>query len=559
MSSSPEPHGASPPSADRVVLPQLRRTSSAHDHIVERIPRINIGHQVVPDLQSARHTPTLHADRVAELAKASATLHSPVQRMPPEILGIIFENCLPVDEFSRAVLSQSPLLLGRVCSHWRQVCLSTPRLWTSLSFHFLETDLDRTQDEKRVTRALDTWLQRSSPVPLSISFTDHRIFQKETEVLIIWLLLQIRDNCALWKDIYLQFSSDYFIQLSALSPCEFTSLESLSVHADHMGWRRGLISLSLDLTLADRLKSLSYTGPDRVVREELLADWTRLTEMSFQYDLHEAGGESSTLSRHFGTLRLCQNLTVFSVGIGHPFHFYPDDFIVLPCLHTLKIRRLSRRSHARTIVDALILPQLETLDIDSAILVGWDGWNMRWHGRQFSDMLRRSACKLKGLHIRDVDFPNEELMRCLANAPTLTSFSFLPCPRSQPIGDLVDYLYNGPKDAPNAPARHFADLQKIRLGCAHEAYFTPLAGMVESRSGAGAARAGVTRLLDFELVFYDFMHDNHALRRVYLDNFKKRLMHCADDDGKMIVGVRVEVPYNPAYITIREDGGHATI
>ncbi|KIJ13886.1 hypothetical protein PAXINDRAFT_135501 [Paxillus involutus ATCC 200175] len=475
--------------------------------------------------------------------------------MPPELLSIIFENCLPAKVLSSATLSESPLLFGRVCTHWRSVSQSTPKLWTSLSFNFLESDIDRVRDGIKVTFALDTWLRRSSNLLLSVSFTDNRIYQPDTEDLIAWFLLQIREHSKRWKYIYLQFSSDYFTRLSVVSSCKFTSLESLSIHADHMGWRRGLATLSLDLILADRLKSLSYTGPDWIIREDIFVDWTRLTEISFQYNLHEAGGESSTLFRHFATLGICQNLAVLSIGIGYSFRSLPNDFIVLPHLHTLKIRRLSRNSRGHVVFNLFILPQLETLEIDGAILVGWDGFDTQWHDSHFSEMLRRSACTLQGLHIRDVDFPNEELVRCLALAPALASFVFLPCPRFQPISDLIDYLSIGSigNETPAAPSPRLPRLEKLRLGCANEAYFTPLAEMVESRSRAGAARAGVARLLEFELVLYDFIHDDDPLRKVHLSNFKERLMRCADDDGRMVVGVRVDRPYDPVYIPIPSD------
>lgn len=55
------------------------------------------------------------------------------QHFLPELLGQIFEECLPdfgdqrISRISSA--SQAPLKLGRVCSHWRQVALSTPALW----------------------------------------------------------------------------------------------------------------------------------------------------------------------------------------------------------------------------------------------------------------------------------------------------------------------------------------------------------------------------------------------------------------------------------------------
>ncbi|KAH0839382.1 hypothetical protein J3R83DRAFT_80 [Lanmaoa asiatica] len=96
-----------------------------------------------------------------------------------------------------------------------------------------------------------------------------------------------------------------------------------------------------------------------------------------------------------------------------------DPTITLSCLQTLRVRRLSPYSHAHTTIDPLILPQLQTLEIDASVLVGW---NQHWHDHNFSELLPRSRRTLHHLSIRDVDFPNHELVRCLGLSPELTSF-----------------------------------------------------------------------------------------------------------------------------------------
>lgn len=502
--------------------------------------------------------------------------------MPPEILGIIFENCLDEQAPSRTVLSEYPLLLGRVCSYWRSLSQTTHRLWTSFSLKFLETNVDRSRDGIKVATAVETWLHRSYPAPLSIAFTDNRIFQKDTEDVVIWLLSCIRMHAPRWKAIHLKFSSDYFFQLAVLSACAFTSLTSFAVHVDHMGWRRGLLSLRLDLAQASQLTSLAYTGPDHATREDILVDWARLTSVAFSYELHEAGGQTATLPRHFSTLALCQNLTELSMGLSTALaqHLHPLDamaqghmvipMIELPKLHTLRVRRLSRSAHACALIDALRLPQLSTLDINSAVLIGWDGFPMPlshpdsalvlaplhmqihtqthwWHAHHFSALLDRSGCHLHTLHIRDVDMSPLELVRLLTSpstSRTLSTFTFEPFPRGYPISNVLAHLTSVPASGPTSvlspnlsPARSpsprsspspesalnpsasatpisgptlpaFPCLTKLRLGCAHEIHLDPLADMIESRTGDRATQAGVQPLAVFELVFYDFVYSH---------------------------------------------------
>ena len=536
-----------------------------------------------------------------------------VHRMPPEILRIIFENCLEEGAPSRAFLSEPPLSLGRVCSYWRSVSHSTHRLWTSLSMRFLETNVDRSRDGLKVSTTVDTWLQRSYPAPLSIAFTDNRIFQKDTEDVVIWLLSRIRMHARRWKSIHLKFSSDYFIQLSVLSSCAFTSLTSFSVHVDHMGWRRGLVSLHLDLAQATRLTSLGYTGPDHVGREDILVDWSRLTSVAFSHDLHESGGQTATLPRHFSSLGHCRNLTELSIGLSTTGqHLHPLDamaqgqvtitMIELPRLHTLRVRRLSRSTHACVLIDALYLPRLSTLEIDSAFLVGWDDaltplshpdsplpqmhtpthW---WHAHHFSALLDRSGCHLHTLRIRDVDMSPSELVRLLTSpstSRTLSTFTFEPFPRACSISDVLAQLIvlpgpepilgqgvrspspspetatntgsdADPGSVPGSTLPSFPCLTKLCLGCAHESHLDTLADVIASRTGARATQAGVQPLAVFKLVFYDFVYSHgrgrQPWRKVCFDAFKERVLRCAREGG-VDVDIRVERPYEPAYISV---------
>ncbi|KAJ7359347.1 hypothetical protein DFH08DRAFT_769263 [Mycena albidolilacea] len=99
--------------------------------------------------------------------------------LPTEILADIFVKCLPtpseseyswisvVDGFHTLSPSHAPLLVSSVCRRWREVALSTPRLWLSLDLHRKKhrKDTDR-------TGVLSSVLARSFPHPLS--FDMHR-------------------------------------------------------------------------------------------------------------------------------------------------------------------------------------------------------------------------------------------------------------------------------------------------------------------------------------------------------------------------------------------------
>ncbi|KAJ7075770.1 hypothetical protein C8R43DRAFT_960331 [Mycena crocata] len=84
-------------------------------------------------------------------------------QLPPEIMALIFEFCLPYDPQSPirfASKDTAPLLLARVSQYWRDIALNTPVLWSCirLSLDFSETRLP----------LLETWLARSGLYPVTL-------------------------------------------------------------------------------------------------------------------------------------------------------------------------------------------------------------------------------------------------------------------------------------------------------------------------------------------------------------------------------------------------------
>ncbi|KAJ7061606.1 hypothetical protein C8F01DRAFT_1137862 [Mycena amicta] len=106
------------------------------------------------------------------------SLLSPIRRMPRDVFEEIFVACMPVTRNCAMSSREAPLLLGRVCSAWRAICVSTPRLWARLhisqpmvAFANLNSKL-RIQCERGLATlrdATEMWLARSGQCSLSIS------------------------------------------------------------------------------------------------------------------------------------------------------------------------------------------------------------------------------------------------------------------------------------------------------------------------------------------------------------------------------------------------------
>ncbi|KAJ7090874.1 hypothetical protein B0H15DRAFT_248071 [Mycena belliarum] len=127
----------------------------------------------------------LAAER-AELSayvEAHKALISPVRRLPLDVMQEIFVACLPIHRNCVMSAREAPILLGRICSAWRTLSLSTPRLWASL--HIVEPSRPwelsasaAASFEEKLAQRLETaktWLGRSGHCPLSISLEGGRI------------------------------------------------------------------------------------------------------------------------------------------------------------------------------------------------------------------------------------------------------------------------------------------------------------------------------------------------------------------------------------------------
>ncbi|KAJ6490700.1 hypothetical protein C8R47DRAFT_977163 [Mycena vitilis] len=87
-------------------------------------------------------------------------------KVPTEILAEIFIHCLPneIRPFITPDLADAPLILCEICRRWREVAISTPRLWSALHVDF---DLMHKRGAYE-TDFYQTWLSRAGATPLSL-------------------------------------------------------------------------------------------------------------------------------------------------------------------------------------------------------------------------------------------------------------------------------------------------------------------------------------------------------------------------------------------------------
>ncbi|KAJ3875569.1 hypothetical protein F5051DRAFT_58852 [Lentinula edodes] len=140
-------------------------------------------------------------------------LLSPIRRIPNEILIRIFEFACDTNWFTQKPSlypqlddqkSQLPALtVSAVCSRWRSLSTSSPRLWNSLYLEIL-TPYKNVEEGKRFQLALELYLERSACAPLyldiDLNIQQYILFDTLVQHAHRWKTLQYRGDSRLLRN-----------------------------------------------------------------------------------------------------------------------------------------------------------------------------------------------------------------------------------------------------------------------------------------------------------------------------------------------------------------------
>ncbi|KZV99643.1 hypothetical protein EXIGLDRAFT_724642 [Exidia glandulosa HHB12029] len=97
-------------------------------------------------------------------------LNQPIHRLPVELLIPVLTQAISPDPSALRRPSR-PFDIASTCRQWREVALRTPELWSVIDCRIV--DLPTLEDEKRVVAYLQLHIDRSSLLPLEVSFSMH--------------------------------------------------------------------------------------------------------------------------------------------------------------------------------------------------------------------------------------------------------------------------------------------------------------------------------------------------------------------------------------------------
>ncbi|KAJ7476229.1 hypothetical protein FB451DRAFT_269696 [Mycena latifolia] len=313
--------------------------------------------------------------RIAEIDREIAKLQTerqtlveslifPVLTLPVEITSQIFVECLPPTPPSASTFD-APLVLGRVCSRWREIALSTPQLWASWSLAIDGGSLSR------VIYSLKLWLERSKNCPLSIRLHHKDCTSEDVN----------SDDEDWWER-----SADFGGEITPILGQHYRQWESMEFNMP-LSCLRGLSSFVPNgglpflrhLTLGSSQEDWAGTSSFHPVPLTLFAEAPRLTSVHLILEdnhfplMEQVHIPYAQLTSFTGTaFSLSECLTLLAQTpalVDCVFYLETHDNLspfglsIQPLLHLKTLKLWSSVAYAYLILGLVTLPSLETLSI----------------------------------------------------------------------------------------------------------------------------------------------------------------------------------------------------
>ncbi|KAJ7512683.1 hypothetical protein B0H11DRAFT_2267760 [Mycena galericulata] len=375
----------------------------------------------ITELQNTLNKLIEERETLGAYVQAHSALISPARRLPLDIIQEIFVACLPAHRNCDMSAREAPMLLGRICSTWRTISLSTPRLWASLhiedpgqrSGSFDSTfSLIRTPEVKPALflEVIENWLGRSGGCPLSISLHSHHEAPLAPSILQALIPLASR-----WQCVQFAVPAAALEKLVHLTGSDVPVLESLTLHRRDTYVRSTFAWADLAILRGPNVVSVCVTGKDLDL-SQLLLRWTHLTELS-NLDASQFPRKALSSESALQTISRCPQLQRLSLNIGYnptthqiQNHTYPlVEHRLLQTLHFTGIA--SSFAH---LLGRLSLPGLKdfTFSVDSheLSLRAADEVRTLVHFLTNSPLLDR-------LHLHTLQFSSSSLKEILRSLP----------------------------------------------------------------------------------------------------------------------------------------------
>lgn len=335
--------------------------------------------------------------------------------LPDEVMRSIFLAFLERDEVgcSDPFSISSPIRLSWVCRYWRDLCLSSPELWSGVNLN-----IQNFSSQSSDLNLLDLWIERSNPFPLSVKLTCANNDPKQTPMLILpqndsYLqamaaltnrLLACRGR---WRALNLAVLDVSFIDplLRALSqPLSTPCLEHITISTQYLGIFGEIRTYSF--ASAVQLRTLNLLSP--LIVPEGPAILENLAELDLRY--------CSSIHGCLSWLHRAPNLEILKVRFftAEAQQLASDRICRLPRLRQLEVAAYSTDSDPGPFLDLLDLPALDDLYVDINELIAAPNW------QYVLDLIIRSRPPIRSLVLLGTPMTDATLRECISRCPLIT-------------------------------------------------------------------------------------------------------------------------------------------
>ncbi|KAJ6451602.1 hypothetical protein C8R45DRAFT_1041777 [Mycena sanguinolenta] len=420
------------------LLEQTERTRQCSKAEIERI--IEEYETEIVSLQSQIDALTESRDSRRARVLALKYIMSPIRSLPVELLAEIFDLAI-ADETH----VEDAHRISQICSDWRRVAHSTPRLWTRP----LKVKLAKKGD---LGDNLKAWLARSGPMTVHISLiSGHKginpgILEEVMKVVPRLGSLNLSSNSKQsWLQLVRQLAQR---QLGRLEKLQLTS------------W----MDPTLAFTTVPRLRKLTLIGLEDVPSQNLVP-WAQITDLTLSDNSHD---------NNFGILALCPNLVMASIttyGWRDRPQIQPNP-LILNHLHTLTLHLLfiAQPRHITPIFDRLSTPLLQSLRVDLG------DCEVSWIAADFTTFQLRAPNITRLEFANSGHFISKSLEAAIRSPSSLTHLTLTFCTGFD--DDFINILhYKDGMVPPLAPCLHTLIVKNISPNFTEDI----LAGMIASR------------------------------------------------------------------------------
>ncbi|KAJ7062301.1 hypothetical protein C8F01DRAFT_1137114 [Mycena amicta] len=352
--------------------PKDEEIQDIKDVIVKGTNRLHQLDSEIAELQKTMDKLVDERQLVHSDIEAHQALLSPLRRVPIDVIREIFVACLPEDRHCVMSAQEAPVLLGRICSSWRAIALSTPSLWSTI--HIAEPWLSRYSPATSFPRiatlfaarleAATEWLSRSGSMPLSISIFLGALYTHYPQQSVpdqTPLLDLVVSHSRRWRSVHFHIPITHLQHLAKLGPEDVPMLQSITFDHKYIYLGRDDAQWAPPGRLLDspNLTSFSISGVN-IALEHLPFPCQQLTSLTLGETIDQLIFSETVLR----LLTMCPLLRTLDVRLARfSEEWKAATYVESSHLRSLSLRCLSYNPNTLEILDFLTLPQLRDMTI----------------------------------------------------------------------------------------------------------------------------------------------------------------------------------------------------